>query len=328
MPTIRPLVVLVAAAALTFAAAQNSPRVNAAMQAVGTFSWIVHGMDTFGFDILNGIDVVGTTYASKQATELALRAGEADVLVDDFIGPVVLRGNGVEVTGIFPYATAIGGLVVGVNSDIQSPADLQGKTLAAGSLDDKSLIILRALTISEYGFDVQDAAEVIAASPPLMSQLIGNGEADAALPLWHWVARMEAAGTAREIMTVADMQTMLGLPTSLPNLVVVARDALDDELKTKFIAALIETVEYMKALPNDDPFWQSILDLQLYSLPNPAQFPNVIDRWRLGTVTTWTDEQVAGLSAMVERLVELAGAEVVGVENVPADAYSTAFVPR
>lgn len=328
MRMIRPLAVLAAAAVLTFAAAQNPPRVNAAMQAVGTFSWIVHGMDTFGFDILNGIDVVGTTYASKQATELALRAGDADVLVDDFIGPVVLRANGVEVTGIFPYATAIGGLVVGVNSDIQSPADLQGKVIAAGSLDDKSLIILRALTISQYGFDVQDAAEVVAAAPPLMSQLVASGEADAALPLWHWVARMQAAGTARELMTVEAMQTMLGLPTSLPNLVVVARDAMDDDLKTKFIAALIETVEYMKSLPNDDPFWQSILDLQLYSLPNPAQFPAVVDRWRLGTVTTWTDEQVAGLSAMVERLVELAGAEVVGVESVPADAYSTAFVPR
>ena len=328
MRTYRIPLVLVLTAALGFGSAQNLPRVEAAMQAVGTFSWIVHGMDTFGFDVLNGIDVVGTTYASKAAVEIALRGGEADVIVDDFLGPVLLRANDIPVTAIFPYATAIGGLVVGVDSTIEGPADLRGATLAAASLDDKSLIILRALTIDQYGFDVQNDSEVLSASPPLMSQLVGNGEADAALPLWHWVARMEAAGTARELMTVADMLGMLDLPTDLPNLVVVARDAMDDELKTKFITALVETVEYMKALPNDDPFWQSILDLQLYSLPDESQFPAVVDRWRLGTVTTWTDAQVDGLVAMVDRLVEIAGADVVGVEAVPADAYSTAFVPR
>ena len=327
----RPLripLVLTLAALLSFGQAQNLPRVEAAMQAVGTFSWIVHGMDTFGFDVLNGIDVVGTTYASKTAVELALRGGEADVVVDDFLGPVLLRANGVEVTGIFPFATAVGGLVVGTDSAIDGLEDLRGATIAASSLDDKSLIILRALTISQYGFDVQTDAEVLAAAPPLMSELIGSGEADAALPLWHWVARMQATGTARELMTVADMLGMLELPTDLPNLVVVARDGLDDDLKTKFIAALVETVEYMKSLPNDDPFWQSILDLELYSLPNQAQFPAVVDRWRLGTVTNWTDVQIEGLVAMVDRLVEIAGAEVVGVESVPADAYSTAFVPR
>ena len=314
--------------AFGLAAAQSSPRVNAAMQAAGTFSWIIHAMDTFGFDVLNGIDVVGTTYASKAATEIALRGGEADVLVDDFLGPVLLRSNGVAVTAIYPYGTAIGGLVVGANATITGTEQLAGVKIAAGSLDDKSLLILRALTISKHGFDVQTASEVIAAAPPLMSQLVGNGEVSAALPLWHWVARMEAAGTAREIMTVADMLGELDLPTDLPNLVVVARDDLDDALKTRFIVALDETVAFLMALPNDDPFWQSILDLGLYSLPNRAQFPAVIDRWRLGTTSAWGPEQIDGLVAMVDRLVEVAGAEVVGVAEVPRDAYSDAFVPR
>jgi NitT/TauT family transport system substrate-binding protein len=326
---LRPLVLaLTLTAAFGLAAAQSSPRVNAAMQAAGTFSWIIHAMDTFGYDILNGIDVVGTTYASKAATEIALRGGEADVLVDDFLGPVLLRANGVAVTAIYPYGTAVGGLVVGANSTVSSTADLAGKKIAAGSLDDKSLLILRALTISKHGFDVQTASEVIAAAPPLMSQLVGNGEVTAALPLWHWVARMEAAGTAREIMSVAAMLGELGLPTDLPNLVVVARDGMDDELKTRFITALDETVSFLMTLPNDDPFWQSILDLGLYSLPNQAQFPAVIDRWRLGTTSAWGPEQIDGLVAMVDRLVEVAGAEVVGVAEVPRDAYSDAFVPR
>lgn len=314
--------------ATTLVAAQSLPTVNAAMEAVGTFSWVVHGMEYFGTAEAHGFRVVGTPYVSKQATEIALRSGEADVKVDDFLGPVLLRDAGIAASGIYPYATAIGGLVVPVDSEIQSVADLAGATLAAGSLRDKSLLILRALTISEYGFDPQADGEVIAAAPPLMMQLTASGEAEAALPLWHWVARMEAAGVAREIMTVADMLGAMGLPSDLPNLVVVARDDMPDELKVAFIAALQDTIDVMLATPNDDPFWQTILDLELYSLPDASQFPQVVERWKLGTTSTWNQQTIDGLVAMVDRLVELAGPEVVGVEAVDPAAYSLDYLPR
>lgn len=319
---------LVAALTISFAAAQNLPRVNAAMEAVGTFSWIVHGMKTFGLDTLNGIDVVGTTYASKQATELALRAGDADVTVDDFLGAVILRGNDVQVTAIYPFAKAIGALVVPTASDATSIADLQGATIAAGSLRDKSLLIMRALTISQYGFDPQADGEVVAAAPPLMQQLIARGEVDAGLPLWHFVARIEGAGQGRELMPVTGMLEELGLPSDLPNLVILARDDFDADLKRAFLAAFIETVELLKTLPADDAFWQSILDLGLYSLPDPSLFPAVVERWKAGTPDAWTEESIDGLLAMVERLLEIAGPDVVGVESVPRDAYTTAFNPR
>jgi NitT/TauT family transport system substrate-binding protein len=324
----RSLLTILVAGALSLSAAQNLPRVNAAMEAAGTFSWIVHAMETFGLDTLNGIDVVGTTYASKQATELALRSGEADVTVDDFLGAVILRANGVAVTGIYPYAKAVGGLVVPTASDITTIEDLRGRTLAAGSLRDKSLLILRALTVSQYGFDPQEDGEVVAAAPPLMLQLIGSGEVDAGLPLWHFVARIEAAGTGREIMPVTGMLEALGLPSDLPNLMVLARDDMPDAHKTAFIAAMMETVDLLKSLPSNDPFWQSILDLGLYTLPNPSQFPAVIDRWKLGTPDAWTEESIDGLLTMVERLLEIAGPDVVGVESVPRESYTTAYNPR
>lgn len=328
MRWIRNLAIIGILAAFTAAQAQERPVIRAAMEAAGTFSWIIHGMDYFGTDILNGITVEGTFYASKPAVELALLGGEADVNVGDFLAPVTMRDAGIPVTGIYSYATNVGGLVVPTGSDVSSVADLRGRTVAAGSVRDKSVLILRALTISQYGFDVQEDGEIIAAAAPLMQQLIANGEVDAGLPLWHFTARIEAAGQGRDIMPVADMLAAMGLPGDLPNLVVIARDELAPELKTAFIAAMNETVELMKATPNDDPFWQSILDAELYSLPDPSLFPAVVDRWRQGTPDGWTQAHVDGLVEMVERLVELAGAEVVGVESVPTDAYSIAFNPR
>lgn len=332
MKTPRSLLVLLVLLLASLSAAQTAATpdrtVQAAMEAVGTFSWVVHGMDYFGTAEANGIQVEGTLYASKQATEIALRSGAADVKVDDFLGPVLLRDAGIQASGIYPYATAIGGLVVPIDSAISSAADLKGATIAAGSLRDKSLLILRALTISEYGFDPQEDGEVVSAAPPLMMQLTASGEVDAALPLWHWVARMEAAGVAREVMTVADMLGQLGLPSDLPNLMVVARDDMPDELKTAFIATLEDTIEVMLATPSDDPFWQTILDLEYYSLPDASQFPQVVDRWKLGTTSNWTQETIDGLISMVDRLVELAGPDVVGVAQVDPDAYTLEFLPQ
>ncbi len=325
------LIALTLSMMTSLAAAQSEQAedrtVRAAMEAVGTFSWVIHGMDYFGTAEANGITVVGTPYVSKQATEIALRSGEADVKVDDFLGPVLLREAGIEASGIYPYATAIGGLVVPTGSAIAGVADLEGVTIAAGSLRDKSLLILRALTISEYGFDPQVDGEVVSAAPPLMMQLTASGDVEAALPLWHWVARMEAAGVAREIMTVADMLGELGLPSDLPNLMVVARDDMPDDLKRAFIETLQDTVDVMLATPADDPFWQTILDLELYSLPDPSQFPQVVERWKLGTTSTWTQETVDGLVDMVDRLVEIAGPEVVGVERVDPEAYTLEYLP-
>lgn len=320
-------VVLALAAMPAFAQDGDLPVVNAAMEATGTFSWIVHAMDYFGTAEANGIRVVGTPYASKQATEIALRSGEADVKVDDFLAPVLLRQAGIQASGIYPYATAVGGLVVPADSDIQGVEDLDGKTIAAGALRDKSILILRTLTLSQHGFDVGDG-QVVQAAPPLMMELTASGEVDAALPLWHWVARMEAAGVAREIMTVADMLEQLGLPRELPNLMVVARDDMPDELKTAFIAALQDTFEVMRNTPADDPFWQTILDEGLYSLPNASQFPAVVERWKAGTTRKWDQESIDGLVAMVQRLVDLAGAEAVGVESIDPAAYTTEFLPR
>ena len=325
---VRTLLASLIVLSLSFGAAQSLPRVNAAMEAVGTFSWIVHAMDTFGLDILNGIDVVGTTYASKQATEIALRSGEADVTVDDFLGAVIMRGNDVEVTAIYPFAKAVGALVVPIDSDVQGIADLQGGTIAAGSLRDKSLLILRALTISQYGFDPQVDGEVIAAAPPLMQQLITTGDVDAGLPLWHFVARIEAAGTGREIMAVTDMLEELGLPSDLPILMILGRDDFDAELKRAFLSAFVETVDLMKSLPSDDPFWQSILDLGLYSLPDTSLFPAVVERWKQGTPDAWTEDSIDAMVAMSQRLLDIGGPDVLGVDAIPRDAYTTAFNPR
>ncbi len=326
----RRLVAIVSVLALLWAssafAQEETHTVRVGMQAVGTFSWVVHAMQYFGVDEEYGLDLQPVTYATKQATELALRGDEVDIVVDDFVGAVQMRERGVAVQTVYPYGKAVGGVVVPADSEIQSLADLQDATIAAASLDDKSLLILRALTLSQYGFDPQVDGEVLAAAPWLMTGLMDDGEIDAGIPYWHFVSRMTYAGEYRDVMMVTEMLDQLGLRSDLPILVLVAREGMEPAAVTSFIDAMIETTERMKA-DSMDGIWQSILDEELYSLPDPAAFPEVRARWEAGLPDGWTQEQIDGLSTLVERLVEIAGSELVGIDAIPADAFTTQYVP-
>lgn len=305
---------------------QETLTVRVGMQAVGTFSWVVHAMEYFGIDDELGLNIEGITYATKQATEIALRAGEVDVTVDDFVGVVLMRGRDIPVRAIYPYGKAVGGVVVPVDSDVQMLEDLQGKTIAAASLDDKSLLILRALTSTQYGFDPQVDGETIAAGPWLMAGLMDNGEIDVAIPYWHYVARMTGTGRFRDVMMVTDMLDQLGLSSDLPILVVVGHEATDPEVLTTFIKALQMTTAAMVA-DSDDGIWASILENELYTLPDPSVFPEVRARWEAGLPEVWNQELIDGLVDLVEGLVEVAGAEVVGIERIDPEAFTTAYLP-
>jgi len=310
--------------ALSWANAQESRTVRVGLEAVGTFSWITFAMDRYGIDDELGFTLETSTYGSKQAKQIALQSGEADIVVDDFLGAVLWREQGIPVKAVYPYSLATGGVVVAADSDVETLADLQGRTIAATDLGDKSLLILRTLAVTQYGFDPQEEGEVVAAAPPLMSELLSRGEIDAAIPPWHFVARMVGSGDFREIATATDMLASLGLSTDLPILVVVARDDADPELVRAFLQGMKMTIARMK----DDPeIFDLILEEELYTLPDPSLFPQVIERWKAGVPEVWDQQVIDGLVELTARMVELAGPEVVGVDRVDPEAFTLEYAP-
>lgn len=56
-----------------------------------------------------GLKVEAKTYATKQAAEVALRAKEVHVVVDDFIGVVLARQTGLPVRAVYPFSRLTGG---------------------------------------------------------------------------------------------------------------------------------------------------------------------------------------------------------------------------
>ena len=321
----RRIALIVLFISLGLGSAQEQRTVRIGLQASGTFSWVVHAMEYFGIDEELGLTLESETYATKQATEIALRAGDTDLVVDDFVGVAQMRSRNLPVRGVYPYSRATGGVVVPVDAGIETIADLAGKTIGAASLDDKGLLILRALAVSQYDFDPQTDSNVIAASPPLMEELLAAGELEVAIPYWHYVPRMTAGGDYKDLMQISDMLSELGLSSDLPLLMMVARDGMNPETLRTFLRGFDMALARMK---QDDGVWASILENELYSLPDPALFPSVRARWEAGLPQTWTQETIDGIVTLTEELVAVAGAEVVGVETIDPAAFTTEFAPK
>ncbi|MDX2005239.1 MAG: ABC transporter substrate-binding protein [Meiothermus sp.] len=315
------LAVCVGGAAL----AQGTPRtIRVGLQAGGTFSWVIYAIERYGIDKQLGIEVKEVTYPSKPATQLALRSGEVQVTVDDFIEAVRMQQQGIAARAVYPYSLVTGGVVVKADSPIKTVADLKGRVIGAQSLGDKSLLILRTLAVARYGFDPQKDSKVVAAAPPLMAELLRKGDIEAGLPFWHFVARQVATGESREVISAANMLKELGAPADLPLLLIIARNDANRDTIQRLLKAVQLANEKMRTT---DSFWTEILDKNLYVLPDRSLMPAVRRRWEAGLPKRWDAGVVVGLTNLVQRMVQIAGADVVGVNRFDPRAYSTEFRP-
>ncbi|MBO1436578.1 ABC transporter substrate-binding protein [Meiothermus sp. CFH 77666] len=301
-------------------AQEKSVRVG--LQAGGTLSWVILAIERFGLVKELGLEVRATTYASKDANRLALRSGEVQIVVDDFVEVQLLRDRGFPVRAIYPYSLLTGGVAVPVKSPIQSLADLKGRSLGTTSLTDKTFLLLRALCIRKHGFDPLKDSKVSAVGSPLMAELIERGQLEAALPLWHHLARMQATGQYRELLSSAAILRELGLPTDVPLLFIIAREDTDPEALRRFLRTVQLASERMK---QDSGIWEAILEARLYALPDKSQLPALRKRWESGIPQRWDVSSIVSLRLLVERLLAVAGPEIVGIERFDPRAFSTQF---
>ncbi|PYE53272.1 ABC transporter substrate-binding protein [Deinococcus yavapaiensis] len=309
----------------TWSSAHAQRQIKIGSQAGGTLAWVLYGIEYFGIDKELGLDVRSQDFASKDATRIALRSGDAQVVVDDFLEVTLLRQKNFNVTAVYPFSLLTGGIVVPANSGIRTVADLKGKTIGVTSLTDKTLLILRAYTRNKFGFDPQTDSKVVSASSPLIGQLLDRGEINAGIPFWHHGARLTATGKYRQVISSGELLRGLGLPANIPLLYIVARNDTDPETLRLFIKAVRVATDRMKA--DTGPFWNSLLEKGLYSLPDRTQLPALRRQWEAGVPKSWSSKDLNNTLLLTRKMIEVAGADVVGIQRLDTRAFNTSFRP-
>lgn len=183
--------------------------------AFGTVNWELQTIQRQGLDLANGVKVEIVALASADASTVALQGGAVDVIVSDWLWVARQRAAG-KPYSFYPYANAVGAILVRPDSGIHQLSQLRGKRLGvAGGPFDKSWLLLRAHAQHSLGADLADWVTPQFGAPPLLNELLLRGELDAVLNYWHFAARLRAQGM-REIVSVEQALRQLGIGTELP----------------------------------------------------------------------------------------------------------------
>ncbi|PWE32546.1 ABC transporter substrate-binding protein [Maritimibacter sp. 55A14] len=240
--------------------AADLPVLRVAVLENGTVNWELETIRRNGLDRANGFRLEVQGMADNGGTRVAFAGDAADVVVADWIWVARQRAAGKDYVAI-PYSTAVGGLVVPAGSPVRDLTDLRGGKIGiAGGPLDKSWLILRAYARRVHGMDLRAETEQVFGAPPLIYKTALRGETDGAINFWHFLARMEAAGM-REVISVREAATALGLDPDTPLLVYVLKGA-DAEARPEVARGLYRASRAAKELlRRDDAAWQAIRPL-------------------------------------------------------------------
>lgn len=305
------LALLAATTALTLSAtayAQDLPKLRVGVLKFGTVNWELDSLKHNGFDKANNVDVEIVHFAGDDATNVAMLAGDIDIIVSDWLWVSRLRSEG-EDLALIPYSTAVGAIMVKQDSPINSLADLKSKKIGvAGGPLDKSWLLLQALAKREHGIDLATEAEIAYGAPPLMSEKAMQGELDAVLNFWHFCARLEANGF-RRLASANDAALALGASGPVASLGYVVRDDWSKENEAAlrgFIQASSDTKKLL-AISNEE--WQRLAPIMR---TEGTELEALRDRYREGIPSRPIADDAADAAKLYEVLASIGGEKLVG----------------
>jgi len=279
-----------------------------AVQKTGTFSWELAAIRMHGLDKQANLSLDVSELASPEAGKVAMRAGNADIILSDWLWVSRERALGAKLT-FYPYSSALGAVMVPSSSPLRSLADLKGRKLAvAGGPIDKSWLLLQA-RMKQDGVDLKSDATIVYGAPPLLAAKALDGEMDASLNFWNFCAQLEARGF-RRLAGVEDILPELGAKGSVAMLGYVFDEswaASHREIVTRFIAM---TRKAKELLVTSNAAWDTIAPLT--GTTDRAILQAYRTRYRDGIPRRSVDDEEADARILYRVLAKIGGRDLVG----------------
>jgi NitT/TauT family transport system substrate-binding protein len=292
------------------------------LQTTGTFAWQLDVIRRHGLAESAGLDLKISEFASPDAGKLALNSDSVDLAIVDWLWVARARALGAKLL-FYPYSSAVGAIMVKNDSPLRGIADLKGRVLAvAGGPLDKSWLIVQAAAIRR-GIDLKGDTTLQYGAPPLMSQKLQQGEAEASLNYWNFCAWLETHGY-RPLLNVRDAEAALGLnqPVALIGYAFSEEFATDHKSTVdRFIAVAQKANEIML---HSDEEWDALRPLM--NAEDDRTFKAYRDRTREGMPQRPIAAEEADARTLFKALASTGGTQLVGPsqELVPGLYYQPA----
>ena len=304
--TRRALPALLAGAAASGAVAADAP-IRVGTLRFGSVSWELDVMRRHG--LVQGFALAQVEFASGPASQVALQAGNVDVVLQDWLWVSRQRGSGADWT-IAPVPAALGAVMRRPGSAIRSVADLRGRRLGiAGGPLDKSWVLLRAYAQRVAGFDLDAVVEKQFGPPPLIAEQIRAGRLDAELTYWPFAARGKAQGL-EVALPMADVLAALGAKRDMPMLGYVFSEAWAGRNRAALRAFLDASDQARSILARSDEEWGQIASVA--GAHDKAELAALRDWYRSGLPGTWDATAEEDASRLFALFASVGGSDLVG----------------
>ena len=279
-----------------------------AVQKTGTFAWELAVIRAHDLDKQADLSVKVLELASPEAGKIALRAGNADIVVTDWLWVSRERALGAKLT-FYPYSSALGAVMVPAASPIRSLAELKGRKLAvAGGPIDKNWLLLRAW-LKQDGIDLKSDATIAYGAPPLLAAKMLSGEMDATVNYWNFCASLEAKGF-RRLAGIEDLLPKLGAKGRTAILGYVFDEKWANANRDKVARFVAMTRKAKEILAASDADWEKIAPLT--GAADAATLHAYRDRYREGIPRRPVADEEADALTLYRVLAEIGGSELVG----------------
>ena len=299
---------LAALAALQIAAASAADTIRIAAQKTGTFAWELAIIRAHGLDKEANLALEVRELASPEAGKIALRSGDADIMISDWLWVSRERSLGAKLA-FYPYSTALGAVMVPDKSQIRTLADLKGRKLAvAGGPIDKSWLLLQA-SLQQDGINLKSDSTIVYGAAPLVAAQMLNGDMDATVNYWNYCAALEEKGF-RRIAAIQDLVEHFGAKGPVAMVGYVFDEGWANANRDRLARFIDMTRQAKQILATSDSAWDEIA--KLTGAPDAATLRAYRDRYREGIPRRRIEDEEKDARVLYRVLAGIGGRDLVG----------------
>jgi ABC-type nitrate/sulfonate/bicarbonate transport system substrate-binding protein len=260
--------------------------------------------------------------STTQASRTAIQGDAADVGLFGWTDIARMRGAGINVVGVAPFLTWANTVVVPVDSPAKTLADLKGKKVGVFTKTGLDWIVMRTAGLRAYKVDLEKDAQISEGAVPLLRGLIEQGQLDATQMFNDLTPAMLASGKFKLLGKIKDYIEMLGLPNT-PFLIYTASEKYAAAKPQNLKAYLAAYQEAMHILQTDEAPWMERAG-ELKMMETDV-VKTLIKETRPVLMSKFSDSTEADIKKTFDILLEVAGAEVLGLNDLGNGFVTTKF---
>jgi NitT/TauT family transport system substrate-binding protein len=305
---LRAMITAAVLAALQIGAASAADTIRIAAQKTGTFAWELAVIRAHGLDKDANLTLDVRELASPEAGKIALRSGDADIMISDWLWVSRERSLGAKLA-FYPYSSALGAVMVPNASPIKTLADLKGRKLAvAGGPIDKSWLLLQA-SLQQDGINLKSDSTIVYGAAPLVAAQMLNGDMDATVNYWNFCAALEEKGF-RRIAAIQDLVQHFGAKGPVAMVGYVFDEAWASANQDRLARFIDMTRRAKQILTTSDSAWDDIA--KLTGAGDAATVHAYRDRYREGIPHRRIEDEEKDARVLYRVLAGIGGHDLVG----------------